>query len=104
MGVFKPVKHKQTGQTWAPELVPGGCDCFTGEGGVWEEKVAKIQLEREAAGSEWAQSFLQSRVKNPPELEPTFPACPLHSCLSYGVAGLCVGDSLRLPCPPLGVD
>lgn len=38
--------------------------------------MTKVQLEREAAGSEWGRPFLQSWVKNPPELEPTFPPVP----------------------------
>lgn len=38
LGVFEPAKLEWAGQTWTPELVPAGCECFMGEGGAWKEK------------------------------------------------------------------
>lgn len=49
LGVFEPAKPELTGQTWAPELVPAGCECFMGEGGVWKGRLTKVRGERETA-------------------------------------------------------
>ena len=53
LGVFDPATPEWAGPTWSPVLIPAGCECFVGEGGVWKEKVDKDPNREEDHRGAW---------------------------------------------------